>query len=79
MTNQIWPWFSVAEDPPGLRADDDLLAVSGLTAKFDPPVEGHCGSGVGPALVAWIRPKVRPTPLTWKKSVSLPPQQGHQY
>src|SRR5262249_24948984 len=35
--------------------------------------------GTGPGLLAWIRPSVRPTPLTWKKLVPLPPQHGQLY
>src|SRR3954464_5727268 len=46
----------------------------GLTAKLDDGPYGHCGSAVpgrlpdGGTLVDWSRPKVRPMPLTWKKS-----------
>ena len=77
----VLPLVQGAEDPP---VTTELMTISllliGLTAKFDPPVNGHCGSGTVPGRRRrWIRPLVRPTPLTWKKSVMPPPQQGQLY
>src|SRR5258705_519638 len=50
-----------------------------VTAKVDPPRNGHCGSGVLPGWLSCNSPNVRPTPFTAKKSVPLPPQHGQLY
>ena len=78
ISDQKRPWFSVRKIRPTAEVMMIWLLFSGLTAKLAPKVDGHCGSGVGPGFDCWSRPNVRPTPLTWKKSVKLPPQQGHQ-
>ena len=55
------PWFEVAKIRPVLELMTMSLLLTGLTAKLAPPVNGHCGSGVGNRCSAASRPKVRPT------------------
>ena len=49
MSNQVTPWFVVAKIWPTLELMTISWPLTGLTAKLAPPVNGHCGSGVGQA------------------------------
>src|SRR4051794_39170849 len=81
MTDQNRPCVSVPKSRPETGELMMIwLPLSGLTAKFDPPRLGHCGSRVvGGPVTDCSRPKVRPTPSTWKKLVPPPPQHGQLY
>src|SRR5438045_1633749 len=79
ISNQVTPWVSVLKTRPTAELMTIWLLLSELMAKLAPPVNGHWGSGVGNPPLACNRPKVRPMPLTWKKLVSPPPQQGQKY
>ena len=81
MSNQVTPSLVVAKMRPTAELMTMSWPLTGLTSKLAPPVNGHCGSGVGSPPLAWSKPDVRPMPLTWKKSVPVtpPPQQGQKY
>ena len=49
MSNQVTPSLVVVKIRPALELMTTSWPLTGLTAKLAPPVNGHCGSGVGQA------------------------------